>query len=87
MRIDTITLDCASMHPDVATVDLIARARGTARRRGARLRLVNVDPQLVELIGFCGLDAALGVEVRRQPEEGKQPRGVEEERELGDPPA
>ena len=65
-------------------VDVLARLRLTARRHGIDLRL-SAAPELCELIAFLGLDDALRVESRRQPEEGEQPLGVEEERELGHP--
>jgi hypothetical protein len=39
---------------------------------------------LLELIAFAGLAEVLGVEVERESEEGKEPRGVEEEDHLGD---
>jgi anti-anti-sigma regulatory factor len=87
MRIVTITLDCASMREaDGATIDLIAQVKLASRRNGTELRLENVSPELVELMGLCGLAVALGVEVRREPEQRKEPRGVQEEGELGDSP-
>jgi hypothetical protein len=85
MKIDLIILDCASLGPDAAAVDLIARIRLAAFVSGVEVRLVNPSPSLEGLIGFCGLSEALGVEVQGQAEERKEPRGVEEERELPDP--
>jgi hypothetical protein len=76
MKIDLITLDCASLGSDVAAVDLIARIRLAACRCGVEVRLENPSPSLAELIGFCGLSGALGVEVERQAEEREEPRGV-----------
>lgn len=70
----------------LAVVDALARAQLRLRRGGCELRLVDPAPELVELIRFAGLADALGVEPRRQPEEREQRLGVEEERELGDPP-
>ena len=67
-------------------IDLLARVRLEARRAGVELRIVP-SQELGELITFCGLTEALGVEPRRQPEEREEPFGVEEERELDDAPA
>jgi hypothetical protein len=47
---------------------------------------VHASPELGELLTFVGLDAVLRVEPRRQPEEREDPVGVEEERQLEDPP-
>jgi hypothetical protein len=55
-------------------------------RQGCDLHLRNADDALLDLIAFAGLAEVLGVEVERQSEEGEQPRGVEEEDQLGDPP-
>ena len=73
-------------------VDLLARLHLAARRRGVELRIREADPELRELISLAGLDSVLGVDVlrveqRRQAEERKELLGVEEERELRDPPA
>jgi hypothetical protein len=67
-----------------SAVDLIARLQLEARRRGADLRLRNVAPALRELIAFAGLEEALRVEPRREPEALEQRAGVDEERQLGD---
>jgi hypothetical protein len=40
----------------------------------------------VELVAFVGLLDVLRVEPRRQTEQGEERLGVEEERELDDPP-
>lgn len=86
MTIDPIDVDCARLvRPDVSLVDRVARLRVAARRLGFELRLVNAEPALVELVDLCGLSGALGVEVKRQPEEGEEAGGVEKERDLGDP--
>ena len=57
------------------TVDFLARLR---LRTGARL--VRAPRELWELLDLCGL-----VEVVGKPEQRKEPRGVEEERQLDDP--
>jgi ABC-type transporter Mla MlaB component len=81
----TIDLDASAFAPDVATVDALARLQLAARRAGGRLRLRKAPDELVELITFCGLDEALGVDPGRQTEEREERLRVEEERELGDP--
>jgi hypothetical protein len=86
MRSAKITVDCASVwEPTAATIDQIARLKLAARRCDCELELNNVSVLLLDLIGFAGLSGVLGVEAGRQPEQRKQPCGVEEERELRDP--
>jgi hypothetical protein len=81
-----INLDCGPLTaPTAATIDQIARLKVAARRQGCALELKNAAPCLLELIGFCGLGEALGVEPRRKAEKRKESLGVEEEGELGDP--
>jgi anti-anti-sigma regulatory factor len=74
------------MPPDLATIEALARLQLAARRAGIELRLRNVSAELRELLALVGLDDALGVEASRQTEEREQRLGVEEERELADPP-
>lgn len=71
---------------DAATVELLARLQLTARRLGCRLRLRDASPELLELLDLMGLCEALGVEARGQPEQREDRVGVEEERQLDDPP-
>jgi anti-anti-sigma regulatory factor len=66
---------------DLGAVDLLARLRLSARRRGVELRLRRAPHELVELIELCGLGEALG-----QPEEREERLRVEEERQFRDPP-
>jgi hypothetical protein len=47
----------------------------------------HIPVELHELITFVGLAEVLGLEPRGQAEEREEPVGVEEERELDDPPA
>ncbi len=68
-------------------IDLLARLQLAARRCGIELRLRCFSDEVRELIAFAGLEEALGLEPRRQPEEREQRLRVEEERELDDPPA
>lgn len=66
---------------DLGTVDALARIRLAGRRLGFEVRLTPTE-ELLELLELCGL-----VEVLWQPEQREEPLGVEEEGELGDPPA
>ena len=66
---------------DLATVDALARLRLAGRRLGFVVRLTPTE-ELVELLELCGL-----VEVLWEPEQREEALGVEEERQLGDPPA
>jgi hypothetical protein len=72
---------------DAETIDLLARLQLAARRHERTLRFVEASPALQDLIAFVGLEAVLRVEPRRQAEEGEDPVGVEEERQLDDPVA
>jgi hypothetical protein len=72
---------------DAETIDLLARLQLAARRHDRTLRFVEASPALQDLIAFVGLEAVLRVEPRRQAEEGEDPIGVEEERQLDDPVA
>ena len=72
---------------DVHAVDALARLQLAAKRRGRRLVLQNASRDLADLVWLMGLADVLGLEPRRQPEEREERLGVEEERELGEPPA
>jgi anti-anti-sigma regulatory factor len=84
----TITCDVAALsaQPDAATIDALARLSLLMRRDGIEIVLRGASIELVELIAFVGLTDVLSVESHRQPEQRKQGLGVEEERELHDPP-
>ena len=69
--------------PDLALVDSLARLQLGARRRGGRLRLRNVSPELRGLLELVGLADVLAVEPRRKPELLEQLR-VEEVVQPGD---
>jgi hypothetical protein len=75
------------VHPDVVTVEALARLRLTALRHGWTMRVHGAGPRLRRLVGFLGLAGALPVEVGRQAEQREQVRGVEEVVDRGDPPA
>jgi anti-anti-sigma regulatory factor len=82
----SMILDCAGVQtPDARAIDRLARLQLEAGRHGVRLRFVNVNQQLYLLIEFCGLTEVLSVQVERQAEQGEQPGGVQEERDLRDP--
>ncbi len=72
---------------DAEIIDLLARLQLAARRHDRTLRFLHASPALQDLIAFVGLEAVLRVEPRRQAEEGEDPVGVEEERQLDDPVA
>ena len=82
-----IICDVSALAPDAGSVDALARLELLAKRQGTELRLRKVSPELQELLGLCGLGDVLRVEVVRQPEEREERVGVEEERQLRDPPA
>jgi len=67
---------------DIGAVDLLCRLRITALRHGLDLHVRGAPRELWELIDLCGLREALG-----KPEQREEPLRVEEERQLGDPPA
>jgi len=69
MTIGPIILNCASVpEPDAASIECLAHLQLAAIERGADLSIENASPRLAELIEFCGLAEALGVEVERHPE-------------------
>jgi hypothetical protein len=81
-----IVVDAGTLAPDATTLDVLARVQLTARRIGLEARLRNASGELVDLIAFAGLTDALRVELEREPEEREEGLGLEEERELDDPP-
>jgi hypothetical protein len=86
--VDSICCDAASAgDPDIGTVDTIARVALIARRLGRPISVAGASPELVGLIALAGLGRILrlAVELERQTEEREEPRGIEEERDPGDP--
>ena len=83
----TIVLDVGAVASDIATIDCLARFQLRMRRRRQHVQLRHASDDLRRLIDFVGLGDVLGVETVGQAEEREQPLGVEEERELDDPPA
>ena len=57
--------DLSGAEPTAATVDVLARLALSLKRRGCRLRVRHVSPELRELIAFMGLTDALGLQTRR----------------------
>ena len=70
----------SALESDLASVGVLARLQ----LRGLRFR--GTSRELRELIAFCGLEDALRVEPGREAEKREERLGVEEERELHDPP-
>jgi hypothetical protein len=83
----TILCDVRALVPDATTIDALARLELGSRRLGLELRLRAASAELQELLAFVGLDEVLRLEPGGQPEQREERVGVEEERELGDPPA
>ena len=77
--------------PDAVTIDALARLQLTACRYGLQFRLRHACGKLRDLLALMGLgnivrlETALRLKPRRQAEERKQGRGVEEERDPADP--
>ncbi len=82
----TVYFDCGGLpRPTAATIDQVARLKLRAKRIGYEVELRNLEPELADLIGFCGLAGVLGVELQGQAEQRKQPCCIEEEGQLDDP--
>ena len=86
-RPSTIVCDVGALAPDAVAVDALARLQLIAKREGLDLRLCHASGELQALLAFVGLSDVLRVETGGQTEEREQRVGVEEERELDDPPA
>jgi len=82
----TIAVDVDGLPAELAAVDALARLQLRARRRGSCVRISGASADLRALIELVGLADVLGVEPVGQAEQREQPLGVEEERELDDPP-
>ena len=87
MRPSQLVCDISGLRdPDFGTVADLARLYVAARRLNLDVVLRDASDTLVELVAFVGLSDVLRVEPRRQTEEREERLGVEEERELDDPP-
>ncbi|HEY7259453.1 MAG TPA: hypothetical protein VH459_10300 [Gaiellales bacterium] len=84
---EVVVCNVARLEADAVAVDTLARLQVAVRRTGRRLVLREATDDLLDLLAFVGVAGALGIEPWRQAEEREQRVGVEEERELGDPPA
>lgn len=76
---------------DAATLDALARLQLVAKRCGRALEVRHAPLELRELVEFVGLGPVIRcrdvhVESSREPEDGEQARGVQEERDACDPP-
>lgn len=80
----------AIVSPDRPSLDALARLALVARRVDTEVELVNACPSLVAIVDMAGLADVIrvrpvsGVEVGREPEQGEEGVGVEEEVELDD---
>ena len=90
---DLVVCDVSSLgDPDAGTIDALARMQLTARRLGRRVQLRHACADLQDLVAFTGLGdvlplyGTLRLETRRQPKEGEESRGVEEEADPDDTP-
>jgi ABC-type transporter Mla MlaB component len=79
--------DVRTLAANAATVDALARIQLAAKRMGRQVVLRHVGDDLRDLLAFSGLSCALRIEPWGQAEEREERLGLEEERELGDPPA
>jgi ABC-type transporter Mla MlaB component len=89
-----VVLDVGAVaHPDLGTVDALARAALAARRRGCVLRLADACTELRDLLDLAGLTdvvpcgAGSGLEAEGEAEGREEALGVEEEGDPADPPA
>ena len=84
---DVALCDVGALPADAAAVDALARIQLAAQRTGRRVVLRHVADDLRDLLAFVGLAGVLRIEPGGQSEQREQRVGVEEERELDDPPA
>lgn len=99
-RVPEAPLVCAvppDRRVDLVLVDVLARLRLLARRRGRAYQVRDAPAALRDLVGLVGLrdavpigdepkPAASGLQVKRKPEQGEQVFGVQEVVERDDPP-
>ena len=84
---DIALCDVGALRADAVALDALARMQVAAGRMGRQVVLRHVTDELRGLIALVGLNGVLRIEPGRQAEQREQRVGVEEERELGDPPA
>jgi STAS domain len=84
---EVVVCDVAGLEADAVAIDALARIQLAVRRMGRRLMVRDAADDLVDLLAFAGVAGVLGIESWGQAEQREQRLGIEEERELGDPPA
>jgi len=84
---EVVVCDVAGLEADAVAIDALARIQLAVRRMGRRLMVRDAADDLLDLLAFAGVAGVLGIEPWGQTEQREQRLGVEEERELGDPPA
>jgi STAS domain len=72
-------------HPDLRTIEALARVELIARRLGTGMRLRGASVELLDLLAFCGLPVELVLEGEGEAEEREEAGRVEEEGDPGDP--
>jgi ABC-type transporter Mla MlaB component len=88
---EVIVCDVSRVKVDAAVVDALCRLQLTARRAGRRLHVRHASCELRILLAWTGLaevlpgSGELRVQPGREAEYGEQARGVEKERDAGDP--
>lgn len=90
----TVRCDVGAIaRPDLVTIDALARLTLSLARQGIEVRFVAATPELRDLLRLAGLDPVVrcegesALEPKRQPEQRKPARGVEEEGDPTDPVA
>jgi anti-anti-sigma regulatory factor len=82
---DVLVIDVSEVvHPDVSTVDAMARLQLQARRCGREARFCRASRELYELVDLLGLSDVLRVEALGEAKEREELLGVEEEADPGD---
>jgi hypothetical protein len=84
---DVALCDVGLLPADAVAVDALARIQLAARRMGRDVVLRQATGDLRGLVALVGLAGVLRIEPGGQAEQREQRVGVEEERELDDPPA
>jgi len=84
---DVALCDVGGLPADLVAIDALARIQLAARRKGRQVVLRHAADDLRDMLALVGLAGALRIEPGGQAEQRKQGVGVEEERELDDPPA
>jgi hypothetical protein len=90
--VESVVYDVGALaHPDLGTVDALARLQLASRRLGCRVRLLHASVELRELLDLTGLAGVVPClpesagKASGQPEEREEPLRVEEERDAADP--